>query len=155
MDEYRDIPDTLTELDWDSEISQENSFTVLPEGEYPFIVTAFERGWYNGSEKLPPCHKAILTVELNGGTAGKVSVKHNLFVSRKTEGLLCEFFTAIGQKKQGEPLKMNWQLVPGSTGRCKVGIRTYNGNEYNEIKKFLKPDAVPAPAQGFAPPSFR
>lgn len=155
MSEYRDIPDTLTELDWDSEISQESSYTVLPEGEYPFTVTAFERGYHNGSEKLPPCHKAILTVEINGGERGKATVKHNLFVSRKTEGLLCEFFISLGLKKHGEPLRMNWASVPGAKGRCKVGIRTYNGNEYNEIKKFLEPSATPAPAGGFAPPSFR
>ena len=143
MSEYRDIPDTLRELDWDSEISQESSYTILPEGEYPFSVASFERGYHNGSDKLPPCNKAILTIEIDGGKLGKSTVKHNLFISRRTEGILCEFFIAIGLK------------MPGAKGRCKVGIRTYNGNEYNEIKRFLEPAAAPAPAVGFAPPSFK
>lgn len=155
MSEYRDIPDTLSELDWDSEISQESSYTILPEGEYPFSVASFERGYHNGSDKLPPCNKAILTIEIDGGKLGKSTVKHNLFISRRTEGLLCEFFISIGLKKHGEPLRMNWAAVPGAKGRCKVGIRTYNGNEYNEIKRFLEPTAAPAPAVGFAPPSFK
>lgn len=143
-------------LDWDSEISAESSFTLLPEGEYPFKVVEFQRGYYNGGEKLPACPKAELKIEIDGGENGKVTVAHNLFISRKTEGLLCEFFTSIGLKKHGEPLKMNWQLVPGATGRCKVGTRKYNGDDYNEIKRFLKPEDKPAttPSAGFAPPSF-
>ncbi len=144
-----------TPLDWDSEISADSSFTLLPEGEYPFKIVDFQRGYYNGGDKLPACPKAELKIEIDGGEQGTVTVNHNLFISRKTEGLLCEFFTSIGLKKHGEPLKMNWQLVPGATGRCKVGIRQYNGNEYNEIKKFVKPEEKPAAAPaGFAPPRF-
>lgn len=144
-----------TPLDWDSEISADSSFTLLSEGEYPFKIVDFQRGYYNGGDKLPACPKAELKIEIDGGEQGTVTVNHNLFISRKTEGLLCEFFTSIGLKKHGEPLKMNWQLVPGATGRCKVGIRQYNGNDYNEIKKFVKPEEKPAAAPaGFAPPRF-
>lgn len=144
-----------TPLDWDSEISADSSFTLLPEGEYPFKIVDFQRGYYNGGDKLPACPKAELKIEIDGGEQGTVTVNHNLFISRKTEGLLCEFFTSIGLKKHGEPLKMNWQLVPGATGRCKVGIRQYNGNDYNEIKKFVKPEEKTAAAPaGFAPPRF-
>lgn len=155
MSEYnRTTPETP--LDWDSEISAESSFTLLPEGEYPFTVVTFERKYHNGSEKLPACPKAELKIEIDGGDKGKAVVTHNLFISRKTEGLLCEFFISIGQKKHGEPLKMNWQLVPGATGRCKIGVRTYKDNDYNEIKKFIEPkaDAAPTPQTGFAPPRF-
>ena len=38
---------------------------------------------------------------------------------------------------------MNWPSVPGSTGRCIIGTRTYNGNDYNDIKKFYPKDEVP------------
>ena len=50
---------------------------------------------------------------------------------------------AIGQRKKGEKLKMNWSQVIGSKGRAKVGIKkwTYEGKEYegNEIKRFYEP----------------
>lgn len=143
-------------LDWDSEISAESSFTVLPEGEYPFTVISLEREYHNGSEKLPPCPKAKLKIEIDGGEKGTSSVFHNLFIHRKTEGFLCEFFTSIGLKKPGEPLKMDWQAVYGASGRCKIFVSKYNGNEHNEIKKFLKPEEKPAtaPQTGFAPPKF-
>ena len=35
---------------------------------------------------------------------------------------------------------MNWNLVPGARGKCKVGVKNYNGNDYNEIKKFYPSD---------------
>lgn len=154
MSDYRTVNNNT--LDWDSEISQESEFITLPDGEYPFTVISFERRYHNGSEKLPACPKAELRIEVDGGDKGKSVINHNLFISRKTEGLLCEFFTSIGLKKPGEPLKMNWQLVPGTTGRCKVGTRTYNGNIFPEIKKFLKPEDKPAttPQTSFAPPRF-
>ena len=67
---------------------------------------------------------------------------------------------------------MNWSAVTGARGRAKVGKRTYNGNTYNEIKRFLEPQetgyaspvqqtyAQPAPqsyaspANGYTPGKF-
>ena len=57
-------------MDWDSAIESDGSqFIVLPEGDYDFIVTGFERGRYPGSAKIPACNKAslTLTVELPDG----------------------------------------------------------------------------------------
>ena len=129
------------ELQWDDTIEKESSdFILLPEGDYNFTVESFERGRHTGSDKLPPCNKAILTLRIEA-EEGTVLITHNLFLHSKTEGLLSAFFTRIGQKKKGEPLKMNWTQVPGSSGRCKVGIHPYinkNGEEKksNNIKKF-------------------
>ena len=46
-----------------------------------------------------------------------------------TEGMLCAFFTGIGQRKHGERLTMNWNKVPGSKGRCKVYIDKWISNK--------------------------
>lgn len=139
-------------LDWDSVIEAENEFVLLPEGEYEFTVKSFERGYFNGSEKMSACPKAELTLQIDA-PQGTAIVKHNLFLSRKTEGLVCAFFISIGQKKHGEPLRMNWAQVVGSKGRCKIGQRLYNDNYYNEVKKFLEPDeSTQRPA--FTPGNF-
>ena len=58
---------TNTAMDWDSTIENDSTFTLLPEGVYPFTVTGFERARHNGSAKLDPCPKAVLTIEIDGG----------------------------------------------------------------------------------------
>ena len=146
------INDTGRALDWNDTIENDSDFTILPKGTYPFTVKSFERGEYAGGEKLPPCKKAILTIEIDGGELGSTSVTHNLFLHSRCEGLLCQFFTAIGQRKHGEQLRMNWQQVPGARGQCEVGVRKWQGRsgqemESNEITRFLEPDQNVQPAQ--------
>lgn len=140
-------------LNWDDEIVQESTFTLLPEGEYDYKVVNFERAWYDGSDKIPPCNKAIITIKVET-PQGDAELKENLFLTTKTEGLLSAFFGSIGQKKKGEPLRMNWNKVIGATGRAKIGTREYNGNTYNQVKRWLSPDDKQAPTGGFKPGAF-
>lgn len=152
------------EFGWDDEIVNESEFTLLPEGDYNFEVTKFERGRHAGSAKLPPCNKAELTVKITSDD-GKQSttLQHNLFLHTKCEGLLSEFFISIGQKKHGEPLRMNWPAVIGAKGRCTVYIDKYtkkdgSAGESNKIKRFLEPAeqsaGTVAPSRQFVPGSF-
>lgn len=128
-------------LGWEDEISKEGGdFILLPEGDYDFTVESFERGRFEGSEKMPPCNKALLKIRIDTAD-GAAYINHSLLLHSKTEGLLSAFFESIGQKKKGEAVKMNWQIVPGSVGRCMVKIRSWNDKEgntrqSNEIKKF-------------------
>ena len=136
------------EFQWDDTITKDASdFILLPEGDYNFTVESFERGRHTGSDKLPACNKAILTLRIDTAE-GTAKITHNLFLHSKTEGLLSAFFSCIGQKKKGEPLKMNWQKVIGATGRCKIGINTYtkDGEERknNDIKRFYPKEDGPA-----------
>ncbi len=131
---------TEKELDWDDTIEKEGSeFVLLPEGDYDFTVESFDRGRHEGSEKLPPCNKAVLRIRIDA-VQGTVYINHNLFLHTITEGMLSAFFSSIGQKKKGESMRMDWTRVPGSTGRAKVGIYTYQKNgetrRINEIKRF-------------------
>ena len=109
----------------------------------PLVTTihATERGRHQGSEKLPPCNMAILQIEVTDGK-NTTSITHRLFLHAKTEGMLCEFFTAIGQRKHGEKLQMNWNKVSGFRGRCKVVVEPYKGTDYNNIKRFYEYDAA-------------
>lgn len=133
------------ELSWDGEIQQDSpSFVVLPEGDYDFEVIEFERARHEGSLKLPPCNKAIVHIKIEG-EEGVSIIRHQLFLHSITEGLLCDFFTGIGQRKRGEKVRMNWNQVVGSKGRAKVGIRKWTNDEgremiFNEIKRFYEPE---------------
>lgn len=141
------------ELSWEDEIQNDGSpFQVLPEGDYRFTVKKFERARHSGSEKIPACNKAVLTVSVSSGEAS-VDVLTNLFLHSKFEWKLCQFFTAIGQRRHGEAMRMNWGAVPGAGGVCHVSVRKWTGNdgkerENNEITEFYAPDAAPSVPAG-------
>lgn len=136
------------EFDWESNISQDSEFTLLPEGDYKFTVVKFERARHQGSAKLPACNKAVLTIKVESDTGESTTITHNLFLHKKCEGLLCEFFNAIGLRKHGETFTMNWNEVPMSTGMCHVFVDEYTNKDgekrqSNKIKRFLEPKQSP------------
>ncbi|MDE7262932.1 MAG: hypothetical protein K2N78_12860 [Oscillospiraceae bacterium] len=149
MSDYNSSPH---ELGWDDEITNDSgNFILLEEGDYNFTVTAFERGRFPGSAKLPACNKAVLTlsVETPSGTA---TVKYDLILYSTLEWKLSEFFRSIGQKKHGEPLRPRWNEVVGSRGRAHFKTRTYakkDGTEgkANDVDKFFDFDEDAASAQ--------
>jgi len=132
------------ELGWDDQIEKESEFVLLPQGEYDFTVTAFERKRYNPKPgaTLPPCPMAQLTLTVDGPT-GQANIFHNLYLHTSTEGMLSAFFIAIGQKKKGEPLQPKWHEVVGAKGRAEIEINKYTSNgqerENNRVKKFIAP----------------
>ncbi len=52
-------------LDWDAEIENDGQeFIIAPAGDYDFVVTGFERGYFNGSDNFPACSKAVLAIQV-------------------------------------------------------------------------------------------
>lgn len=149
------------ELGWDDQIEHDSpDWVLLPAGDYDFEVTAFERQRHNGSEKLPPCNKAVVTLKFKSDE-GVTTIDHNLFLHTKTEGMLCDFFAGIGQRKKGEKLTMNWNSVVGSKGRAKLKIENWtdkNGDpkQSNKVQKFYEYDETNSvsTAVGYTPGSF-
>lgn len=137
------------ELGWDDEITQDGAqFVSLTPGFYQFTVTNFERGRHTPNTtnpgKLPACNKAIITIEIET-EEGIAQLKHNLFLHTSTEGMLSAFFGAIGQKKHGEPLRMNWNII-GAKGVCQInkrkGTGEYADREFDNIKSMVYADEV-------------
>ncbi|SFE10990.1 hypothetical protein SAMN04487969_101102 [Paenibacillus algorifonticola] len=157
------------ELGWDDTIEKDGGggFVLLPVGDYFFTVAKFERGRFSGSEKMPACNQAKLELTVHSQEHGDVTVFHNLYLHTKTEGLLSNFFSAIGQKRKGETLRMNWNAVIGSKGKAKIEVREYKSKgedrAANQVKTFFAyEDAFPAgqpqgyqqqaPQQSYQPP---
>jgi hypothetical protein len=143
------MSDTGRAYDWDDTVENPNEgggdFVLLPPGEYPFKVVKFERGQYapSADSKTPACKKAILTLEIDGGGHGTTSLTVDMILHSNFEWKLCQFFKAIGDRKSGEPLTMNWKAVIGKSGRFKlkhrVGTGQYKDKKYNEVDKYLDP----------------
>lgn len=162
MSEFTSIDREFT---WDDTIEKEDSgFTLLPAGVYRFTVEKFERGRSSGKGKIPACNMALLTLRVSD-VAGKNSaaIEDSLLLHTKMEWKLCQFFLSIGQKKHDEPLRMNWQTVPGSSGWCEVKVESWTGNDgkerqSNRIARYIDPADAPEfnviPAAPSQPNSF-
>ena len=145
MAEYNDNQ----QLDWDSEIEDDGKqFVIVPPGTYNFTVTNFERSHYEGSDKVPPCNMAVITGALDGYD-GNATFTERLYMLKQYEWKLSSFFRCIGQKQQGERIKMDWKAVPGARGKVKISTRKHQGKEYNQVESFLNYDDT----VGFAPVS--
>ena len=119
-------------LDWNDAIEDDGQeFVLLEEGDYNFTVRDFERGRFPGSAKLPACNKATLTLEVDTRD-GCAIVKHDLILCRNLEWRISSFFRAIGQKKHGERLVMDWNKVVGAQGRARFKPRTYTNRDGEE-----------------------
>lgn len=128
-------------MDWNDSIETDGQeFILLPEGDYNFRVTNFERGRFPGGQKIPACNKATITIQIDS-EEGIASIRFDLLLYRSVEWKLSSFFRCIGQKKHGEKLTMDWNKVIGSIGRCHVKQRTYTNNYgdekvINDVDKF-------------------
>lgn len=124
------MPDTTGyAFDWDSTIENDGQeFIILPEGDYIFKVTNFERGRYPGSSKIPACNKASLTLSIDT-PEGTAICRTDLILYSSLEWKIASFFRCIGQKKHGEPLKPDWNKVIGSYGKAHFKPRSYTKND--------------------------
>ena len=140
-------------LGWDDEISHDmEPKAVIPEGVYPFEIVNLKRAQHqpkkDGTGKLPPCPKAEITVRVYPSEGQHIDLTETLFLHSRCEGILCQFFKAIGQRKHGEPLRPDWTRVIGSKGWCKVSVRNYTKTDgeqgqANDVKSFLDPEKAP------------
>lgn len=133
-------------MDWDDSIQNDGTdFSPLPEGDYVFKVTNFERARHPGSANLPPCNKAALTLTVYGEDGKTSRVFCDLFLYRTMEWKMSAFFRSIGQKKHGEKFTPDWNKVMHQRGRAHFKFVEYkdrNGDERtkNEVDKFLDYD---------------
>ena len=149
------------ELDWEEEILNEaNSFTLLPDGDYPCTILKMERARYEGSAKVPPCRMAKLTVAVHGGELGENTVTCQLFLLQR----FAEVFVSCGlASPEDERVRMQWDKLEGAACRCRIVQEDYTKRSgphagetgtANRITKFLPPVVQPAapaaPAAGSA-----
>jgi len=131
---------------------QESEFVLLAPGIYDYTVTKFERGRFDGSEKMAACPMAKLTLHCKSAETGMESdVFVNLQLNSKVLFRITQFFKSCGllplDAKQGDGMPMSlFNHVMGRTGRLKLRNHTYNGREYNDVEEFLKPEPQAAGA---------
>ena len=126
------------ELEWDDTIKNDRSFIELPAGDYSFTIDHYERGRSQGSEKIPASNMAIVFFIVHAPDGQEVTIKENFILHSKLEWKLSELFCGVGLKKKGEELRMNWNALPGLTGRAQISLdpdKNDPSKKYNHIKK--------------------
>nr|DAJ66983.1 MAG TPA: Protein of unknown function (DUF669) [Caudoviricetes sp.] len=143
-------------IGWDDEIIDpgEPEFVLLTPGVYDFTITGFERGHFDGSEKMDACSMAKLTLRCTNGVQ-ETTVFTNLFLSSAVAFKLSKFAKSIGDmpagSTSGQKFHVDWNNIIGKSGKCRIKTRVYNGRDYNEVDDFIVPDPANAPAAAPAP----
>lgn len=143
-------------IGWDDEIIDpgEPEFVLLTPGVYDFTITGFERGHFDGSEKMDACSMAKLTLRCSNGVQ-ETTVFTNLFLSSAVAFKLSKFAKSIGDmpagSTTGQKFHVDWNNIIGKSGKCRIKTRVYNGKDYNEVDDFIVPDPATATAPAPAP----
>jgi len=126
----------------------DNSFYVLPEGDYHFKVASHEVG-YATSEKLPPntqqitCYLEIPIIE--DGATKTVTVRNSLNVWKKALFAIRQFVECVGMVPEKGKVKIDMDKIDGLEGVCSIVIvESSNGNEFNRVQTFYPPSKAPA-----------
>ncbi|OUO92068.1 hypothetical protein B5F40_01670 [Gordonibacter sp. An230] len=150
-------------LDWDDEVSDEGGFTLLPAGTYPFEVAKVEKEYFEGSNKMAPCPRAAVTLNVLTDT-GWVPLVDRLMLNTKTAWRVARFFESLGFEKEPNAegkmvMRPHWNEIVGRQGWAKIKVRTYakkdgGEGEANDVDTYLRPaewPERPEPAQTSIP----
>lgn len=135
-------------LDLNNLYLDDNSFTVVPEGDYHFRVQDYDLE-YSTSDKLPE-NTQVIVIHLDvptivAGAVEHVSVRHRLNVYSKALFAIRQFFESIGLMPEKGRAKMpDLDLMIGKEGICHLiqGVSS-KGNEYNQIDSCYAPSKAP------------
>ena len=127
-----------------------DGYRLLQPGIYRARIKRFEQSEFKGSAKLSACPRAIITLAVETEN-GPQEVTVSLLVHRKLEWKLSQFFRAIGRKKHGEALQMDWSGLVGLPLKVHITIRSYKNRDgedrqCNDVDRFFDydPDDFPA-----------
>ena len=141
---YTPVDDGNQLLDWDSEFDYVPEFNVFEPGIYDFEVVSFERQRHvpKACGKLPECNKAVFKLKVTDGI-NTSTITENLFLVKKCEWRISSFLVCLGLIKENEKISMSlFEKAVGCTGKVRLTKSvTTNGNDRNEIEKFIKPEA--------------
>ena len=126
----------------------DNTFEVLPDGDYHFTVDYHETG-YATSDKMPPntqTVKCILKVPFfKDGELRFATVRNNLNIYSKALFAIRQFTDCIGlTPEKGRVSGIDLNNMDGKTGVCAITtVESKNGNEFNNVQVFYAPSKAP------------
>lgn len=139
----------MSELNINNLTLDDNTFEVLPDGDYHFTVESHELGYYSGnSDKIPPNTQQIIChLEIPFEKDGEVKiakVKNTLRVYKKALFAIRQFTDCIGLTPEKGRASLDIEKMDGLTGICSLTTaESSSGNEYNRVQQFYAPSKAP------------
>ena len=138
-------------LDWDvceadPDDGSHGGWTLLPEGFYPFRVEKMERERYQGSQKMPQCPMAKLTLSVTGADGRDTAVQQRLYITRNQLWKVSRFMESVGRgRNEAGKVIIDWGGIEGAAGWVKLKVRSYTGRDgqerqTNDVEWFVKPE---------------
>lgn len=138
-------------LDWDvceadPDDGSHGGWTLLPEGFYPFRVERMERERYQGSQKMPQCPMAKLTLAVAGTDGRETAVQQRLYITRNQLWKVSRFMESVGRgRNEAGKVIIDWGGIEGMGGFVKLKVRSYTGRDgqerqTNDVEWFVKPE---------------
>ena len=126
----------------------DNTFEILPDGDYHFTVASHEVG-YATSEKMPPNTQQIscyLEIPfMKDGEVKTAKIRNNLNVYKKALFAIRQFVECIGMVPEKGKVKIDLEKMDGMTGICSITTKeSSKGNEFNNVQYFYPPSKAPA-----------
>lgn len=131
--------------DWDSEIqADDDGFTLLEPGIYPFEVLKLDKERYDGGAKAPACPKAKVTMRVYAPDGSRAVVSDSFLLYSGMEWKISSFFRAIGYKQHGAKVAMKWDAdwLKGQKGMCKIdNVEGFKDKDklYNNVAAYIDP----------------
>lgn len=138
-------------LDWDvceadPDDGSHGGWALLPEGFYPFRVEKMERERYQGSQKMPQCPMAKLTLAVAGVDGRDTAVQQRLYITRNQLWKVSRFMESVGRgRNEAGKVIIDWGGIEGMGGFVKLKVRSYTGRDgqerqTNDVEWFVKPE---------------
>lgn len=143
-----DIQDVA--LDWDLTEADpddgDHGWTVLEDGFYPFTVKKIERERFVGSQKMPACPMAKITLSVQGAAGETATVTERLFLTQRMLWKVSRFMESIGRGRNAAgKVIIDWAGAEDGAGWLKLKKRSYTTRdgerrETNDVEVFCKPE---------------
>ena len=144
----------MSNKDWDAPLDDEGrDFAILPKGEYRFaipskpIIRSVSKGGKTEGAQMGKLELLIFALDDVNYEKPLGIGFDNLIRHTSTDWKVCQFFTAIGERKHNEVIVPPWDMVPGASGRAIFYPDKYEGKESMKVDKYLDPEPTTAPAQ--------
>lgn len=127
----------------------DNTFDVIPDGDYHFTVDSHEFDYYSGSStKIPEnTQEVICYLSIPYEKDGEIktaTIKNTLRIYKKGLWAVRQFCESIGMVPEKGKAPVDMDKIDGLEGVCAITTGTSaKGNEFNNVSTFYPPSKVP------------